>query len=290
MEERVTVRHDIERVLADPAFEVPAAPAGDQGLAWLRATVSRFVNGPSHARRRALVQDEIDRLDPAALRREARRRTDSVLDAAGGRVEVMAAIARRVPLAALGSALGIPEGRLGGVVADAIVVAPVYLSGAGDERVDAAVARLRDVLDRGGPEESAAAIAVLVQACESTAGAIGNAVVVAAGRPELRADVDALLAETLLRASPVRLMRRVSDGGEPVTLDLEAATRDARDGDPPMAFGSGVRPCPGAAPATAVAAGVLDALLPRCAPDPERVAWADLPALRLAERIELTVV
>jgi cytochrome P450 len=284
---RLTLRHDIERVLADPSFEVPAAPAGDHGVAWLRSTVSRFVNGAVHARRRAVVEAELGRLDPAALRREARLRTDAVLDAASGRIEAMASIARPVPLATLGRALGVAEEELEGVVADAIAVAPAYASGAGDDRVDAAVERLRRLLDTGGPEQCAAAIAVLVQACEATAAVIGDAIVIAARRPELRSDVDALLDETLLRASPVRLMRRVSPDGVPVTLDLEAAVLDARVGDAPLAFGSGVRPCPGAAQALALASGVLDALLPRCDCDLDSLAWADSPALRLPQRLDL---
>jgi cytochrome P450 len=288
----VTERRDIERILADPGFEVPAAPPGDRGLAWLRATVSRFVNGEAHARRRALVELEIARLDPEALRRDARVRTEAVLDAAEGRVEAMTAIARRVPLAALAHALGVPDERLDAVVGDAIAVAPAYPTGATGstgEGVDAAADRLRELLDRGDPEATAAAIAVLAQACEATAGAIGNAMFVASERPELRGDAGALLRKTLLRASPLRVMRRVSPAGEPVTLDVEAASDGAADGDPSMAFGSGVRPCPGAAQAVALVGGVLDALLPRCAVDPDGLAWADLPALRLPERLELLV-
>lgn len=285
----MSLRREVERVLADPGFEVPAAPAGDRGLAWLRAAVPRFVNGGAHARRRALVEAELGRLEPAALRSDARRRTDAALDAAAGRIEIMAEVVRPVPLAALGSALGVDEGRLPAAVADAALAAPAYASGASNPAIDAAVERLREVLDRGGREESAAAISLLVQACEATAALIGNAVVLAAGRPELRDRVDALLERTLLDASPVRLMRRTSPGGEPVTLDLEAAAADSGPGDPPLAFGSGVRPCPGSAQALALAAGVLDALLPRCAPEPLGLAWAGLPALRLPERLELAV-
>jgi cytochrome P450 len=285
----VTLRDDVERVLADPAYGVPVAPAGDRGLAWLRSAVSRFVNGAEHARRRPLVEAEIDALDPAALRREARRRAEALLDGAAGRVEAMAYIARPVPLAALGRALGIADADLDGAVADVMAVGPAYASGAGDDRVDAAVERLRRLLDRGGPEETAAAIAVPVQACEATAALIGNAVVMAAGRPDLRDDAGALLRETLLRAAPVRLMRRVSSGGDAVTLDLDAAVADAGPGDPPLTFGSGLRPCPGVPQALALAAGVLDALLPRCALAPDGVAYAELPALRLPARLELIV-
>jgi cytochrome P450 len=84
-------------------------------------------------------------------------------------------------------------------------------------------------------------------------------------------------------------MRRVSPGGEPVTLDLDAAARDSRSGDPPLTFGSGLRPCPGEAQALALAAGVLEALLPRCVCELGKVEWANLPALRRLERLDLVV-
>jgi cytochrome P450 len=279
----------VERVLADSRFEVPTVPAGDHGLAWLRSTASRFVNGDEHARRRALLEAELGRLDPEALRHQARLRTDAVLEAAGGRIEAMADVARPIPLATLGSALGIGDGQLDGAVEDAVAVGPAYLTGIADEGVDAAVDRLRRLLDRGGSEESAAAIAVLAQACEATAALIGNAFLLATERPQLRGDVDALLQEVLLLAAPVRLMRRVSPEGEPVMLDLEAAARDSRAGDPPLTFGSGLRPCPGEAQARALAAGVLEALLPRCACELRKVEWADLAALRRPERLDLLV-
>jgi cytochrome P450 len=285
----VTHRNDVERVLADPKFEVPAVAPGDQGLAWLRSAVSRFVNGPEHARRRALVEAELDRLDPAALRRDARLRTEAVLARADGRIEAMAKLARPVPLAALGSALGIGEGELDQAVADAVLVGPVYLSGAVDGDVDAAVDRLRRALVRDGSEETAAAIAVLAQACEATAALIGNAIVLASEEPHLRGDADVLLDAALRRAAPVRLMRRVSPAGEPVTLDIDAAGSEAGPGDPPMTFGSGLRPCPAPAQAIALAAGVVDAVLPRCRCEPGLVTWADLPALRQPDRLELEV-
>jgi cytochrome P450 len=288
-EKRVTLRAEVEGVLADSRFEVPTAAAGDHGLAWLRSTASRFVNGAEHARRRALLEAELGRLDPEALRREARLRTVAVLDTAGGRIEAMAEVARPVPLATLGSALGIGDEQLDGAVADAIVVGAAYLPGTADEDVDAAVDRLRRLLERGGSEESAAAVAVLAQACEATAALIGNAIVLATERPELRGEVDALLQEVLLRAAPVRLMRRVSQQGEPVTLDIETAVRDSRPGEPPLTFGSGLRPCPGEAEAMSLAAGVVEALLPRCACDLGKVEWADLPALRLPEHLDLVV-
>lgn len=289
MEQRVTDREEIGRVLADPRYGVPAAPPGDRGLAWLRSTVSRFVNGEAHARRRAIIEGEIGRLEPSALRESARDRAAATLDAAEGRIEVMASVARPVPLAALGAGVGLGEDALDGTVADVMVVAPAYASGAADDRVDAGVERLRAALHRGSPEETAAAIAVLVQACEATAALIGSAVALLEERPELRGDVDALVAETARRLPPVRLMRRVSEAGDAVTLDVETASRGLGPGDGTLTFGSGVRPCPAGEHALALAAGVLDALLPRCALVPGGLAWADLPAIRLPARLEVTV-
>ena len=59
-----------------PAYTVPdPGPAGPYGtMAWLRATVSRFANGETHARRRALVEALLADLDPADLRDAAARR------------------------------------------------------------------------------------------------------------------------------------------------------------------------------------------------------------------------
>src|SRR2546429_6157975 len=179
MQRRVTARDQVESVLADRRFGVPAAPAGDRGLAWLRSAVCRFANGEEHARRRAMVGAELDGLDPETLRREARERAGAALEPARGRIEIMGTVARPVPLAALGRGLGLDGERLGQAVVDAIAVGPGYLSGTGDAGVDAAVERLRALLDRGSPDRTAAAIAVLAQAGEATAAPVGNALVLA---------------------------------------------------------------------------------------------------------------
>jgi len=291
----VTTADEIERILADPGYEVPAAPPGVAGLAWLRAAVSRFVDGEPHARRRALVVAELAALGPEALRRDARSRTEAALDRAAGRIDVMAAVARRVPLAALASGLGVGANKLDAAVTDAVIVGPAYLSGDGGAEVDTAVERLRALFARAradGPvtasaepaEASAAAIAVLAQACEATAALIGNALVLAAGARNPRRSVEALVDETLRRASPIRVMTRVSPQGERVLLDLDAAVADR-----PLAFGGGRRQCPGDAHALALAAGVLEPLLVRCeivSAPPPLVAH---PVLRLPQRVEAIV-
>ncbi|HEV3001373.1 MAG TPA: hypothetical protein VGW75_11590 [Solirubrobacteraceae bacterium] len=286
---RATSRAEIERILSDPSYEVPGVPEAPAGLGWLRATASRFVDGERHARRRALVEAELAALDPDALRSDARARTEAALSEAGERVDVMAAVARSVPLATLAAALGIGDAELGPAVADARLAGGAYLTGEGDAAVDAAVERLRAALPRSGPEASAAAIAVLAQACEATAALIGNAFALAAREGGRADDVDGLLAQTLRRSSPIRVMKRVSPAGETVVLDLDAAGRASRAQDRPLAFGSGARPCPGEEQARAIAAGVLEPLLRRCEPAGGAVPFDDDPAVRRPARLEAVV-
>jgi cytochrome P450 len=289
MDRVLITRGEIERVLADPSFQVVSVPSAGSGLAWLRSTVCRFTNGEVHARRRALVEAELDRLVPAALCADARRRTDLVLDGAGGHLEVMGQVARAVPLAVLCSALGMTADQLDGAVADATLVGRGYLTGEQDAQVDAAVERLVERLGRGRSEDSAAALAVLAQACEATAALIGNALVLCAERPELRGDVEGLLAQTLSSAAPLRLMRRVSPDGQALVLDLEAASRNGAPGGRPLTFGSGLRPCPGEREALALAGGVIEALLSRPVGVEEGVTYVDSPAFLLPDRILVTV-
>ncbi len=100
----------VEAVLASDAFAVPEAPPGDTGMAWFRASVSRFANGADHARRRARAVAELAALSPPGLRRSAEARTeDALAAAAGGSLDLMP-LARRVPVAALAAELGAREG------------------------------------------------------------------------------------------------------------------------------------------------------------------------------------
>jgi hypothetical protein len=82
MARTITGRHEIEQVLADPGFEVAPVPPGADGLAWLRASVSRFVNGTEHADRRERVEAELRALDPAELRSASHDRARRSLEAA----------------------------------------------------------------------------------------------------------------------------------------------------------------------------------------------------------------
>jgi cytochrome P450 len=293
-----TVRRDadIRAVLADPRFTVaPPGPGGPPGtVAWLRASVSRFATGAQHARRRALAESELRRLDPDALRTIARELAGAQLAGRGrgrpGRpAGVLSALARLVPPAALATALGAPGPMR--VSAAVSTVAAAYFPGAGlrqEQRADRATAWLLTALRPAGPADAAgvdlavARITLLVQACEATAALIGAALDLLAEAPAgAGGPTQALLAEALRRRPPVRAIRRVAgervaaepagggdvQPGDRVTCDVEAAARDpaAAGGAAAasLAFGAGIRPCPGPAHALALAAGVIDAVRER---------------------------
>lgn len=284
-EHTATGAADVEAVLASDAFAVVGAPPGAGGMAWLRSGVSRFANGPDHARRRGIALAELARLAPSRLRRAAEARTEAALEtAAGGTFDLMP-LARSVPVATLAAELGAPEG----AAEDVRAIAAVYAPGSADDpAADAAVGRLVAALGDG--ETGAARIALLVQACDATAALIGNAAAAALhdGEP---LPVDELVEETVRCDPPVRTTRRVctapataggslAEPGDTVVLDLGAAG---------LAFGAGPRPCPGRAQALALAAGVLGPVLRRCALAPGELRWADSPNLHVLERLDLRV-
>ncbi|WP_051762868.1 cytochrome P450 [Microbispora rosea] len=260
LERRLTRHADVRAVLADPRFLVPAAPAAQPGtgMAWLRGAVSRFSNGAEHACRRARAEGLLDALDPVRLRREAREQAGAEL-AGGSRVDVMARIARRVPVGVLATRLGVPEDRREEVVAAVTAMAAAYhlppAPGAASAG-DAAVAVLADALGEGEglePGLLAAVAGALVQACDATAGLIGNTLAVVARLPadlSVRWPVEALLAETLRWDPPVRLTRRVAaedataggvtvPAGAVLVLDLAAANRDPEVFPDPHRFDPG---------------------------------------------------
>jgi cytochrome P450 len=278
----VTRHAEVRAVLADPRFAVPPVPAdgGAVGAAWLRAQVARFSTGPVHERRRAQAVAELDHISPATLHRSAAERAAAVLsDAAGRPADLMAEAARTVPVGVLAEALGVTA-----PVTDAVaLVAKGYHPGTdAGPAADEAVAYLVDVCGGRPDEATAARIGLLVQACDATAGLIGNAVL-AMHRLRIRGPVHAILAETLRHDPPVRTIRRVSvvpsrigridvAAGSLVLLDLAAANRDPAVFSDPDSFdparpeqdrhltlGAGLRPCPGRDHAFAIAAGVLEA-------------------------------
>jgi cytochrome P450 len=229
---------DVREILSDPRYVVvPAAPSGPVGtMAWLRASVSRFCSGADHARRRALVEAELARLDPAELRARARHARPTCL---------------------LAEALGVAAPELVAVLAAVETISPFYLEGAPDgerARADVAVATLVQALGPD-PETAVPRIAILVQAHTATESLIRNALALAREHP---LPVDELLERTLRERPPVPGTRRVAPDGRVVTLDFAEANRD---GGPPVTFGWGPRACPGAEHALALAAGAVEAAL-----------------------------
>jgi len=111
--------------------------------------------------------------------------------------------------------------------------------------VDALVAVLGGDYD----EQTAAVIAILVQAHDPTAG------LVARTRARGAADLDG----TLRDDPPVPFLWRVGPDAALVRVDVRAANQD---GGPPLTFGAGPRPCPGRDHALAIAAGILQAAHP----------------------------
>ncbi|MFD5437465.1 hypothetical protein ACFWJ4_35615 [Kitasatospora sp. NPDC127067] len=271
---------DVTAALADPALvpppagpAVPGAPGAAPGtVAWLRSAVARFSSGEPHARRRALVLADLERLDPDRLR---------VAAAAGFESDVRLRVVR-VLAAELG--LADPEA----VARDVAAVSRAYFADASDDPVaadpaadpaaDAAVARLLPVVgdwdDAAGDrdEETAAnRIGLLVQACDATAALVEGA----------RRHEDGLAG--VLRADPpVRTMRRLAaratevggvavPAGTRVLLDIAAAQSGAPEGVV-LTFGAPPRSCPGRSQALVIAEGILYG-----ASDPADTGAPDMP-------------
>lgn len=255
---------EVVAALADPAL-VPIAPTesasaapGSMGTAaWLRAHVARFAHGPQHARRRALIEAELARIDPEALRASAAQPDSQGLDPRG----------RAACLLAQALGLADPER----IAADVGIVAAVYFGGDGPDS-DAAVARLVEAFTQrqgrpSDPEEIANSIGILVQAYEATGSLVEHAAAHLAGNIEAF-EADSVVRETLRYDPPLTAMRRVAvhatrvagveiGEGDRITLEIARANRDPDAGDA-LTFGSEPRRCPGSAHALALAAGILE--------------------------------
>ncbi|WP_232236710.1 cytochrome P450 [Micromonospora globosa] len=291
----VTRYADVVSVLTDPRCVVPPAEqAPEGGLAWLRASVSRFSPPDRHAARRAVGVAALDALDPRELRVAVERLTGRILDRAatgdngGDRVDVTGDLARRVPLVVLAERLGLADPAA--AVAEVTAVAAAYHPGAEPaavRRADRAVAALLAMSPPAPAEVTANRLGLLVQAADATAGLIVAAVRYGLAAPD-GLGTDALLAEVLRLDPPVRVTRRVaadplSLGGQPVRagerllLRFDAANRDpaafpepdrfrASRANAALTFGAGPRGCPGQRHALALAAGVVGVLRRRCRP------------------------
>ncbi|MGW0659915.1 cytochrome P450 [Streptodolium elevatio] len=196
----VTGHAAVRAALADPRLAVPpvgpatAADREHRTTAWLRAEAARFADGEPHTRRRALLADCLAGIAPDALGAAARTTTAAILGRRAEPVDVMAELARRVPVRVVAAALGAGKSDLDSLVAAILSIAPAYQPGAPDHamcRADEGVARAATILGPGtGPspdpgdgagddERTANLVAVLVQTCDATVGLIGNTAVAA---------------------------------------------------------------------------------------------------------------
>ncbi|MFI0446270.1 hypothetical protein [Actinomadura sp. 6N118] len=241
---------DITAVLSDDRYAVPPVPghAARGTLQWLRQNVCRFSEGEDHDRRLAIVTKELAQMDPAALRQGAYERATTILKTSPQ--DPVAAVARPVPTAVLGRALGVTD--LDALIKAVPIAAAVYLTGTDQpQTADRAVSTLVDLLSPGSDEESANRLAILMQSCEATATLITKAAT------RTFVDSESIITDTLRFDPPVPALRRLDPNGTLVTLDIKTANLE---GFPHLTFGAGRRPCPGADHAVQLAAGVLDAL------------------------------
>ncbi len=267
---QVTTHAAARATFADPNLTVPpvtVAPAHEAttGMAWLRATVARFSSGPTHTRRRTLTIDQLSTIDIPTLRGSAHARTTEILAPHGtDPVDLMPTVARTLPTELVAAALNLPA-----TPAAVAAIARAYPTGAADPAADAAV---HSLITATADETIAARIGLLAQTYDATAGLIGNAAFIML-RDELGDPAEAILAETLRHTPPVRATKRVTPNGDPIDINLDAANRDPSvfpapdEFDPTRAnrddhldFGFGPHSCPGRHIATAIAAGVLDAI------------------------------
>jgi cytochrome P450 len=285
--EPVTSATEVRAILADPAYVVPPArpvPPTETGtLAWLRAHVARFCEGEVHDQRRELVEGELAALDPAKLRATALELTSNELTDLddGGSTDAMT-LAKRIPVAVLAAELGLAPDTLPTVVDAVLASASGYPNpDAAGPNADAGVQLLASAFESAGSgpaddELVANRIGLLEQACDATAGLIGNALIAAFAQAE-EASTDEILASVVTDDPPVRRTRRVAPDGALITLDITSCT-----------FGGGRRPCPGADQALALAAGVLDAILPSCELADQPISYLPSANLRLPAQVMIT--
>jgi cytochrome P450 len=250
---------DVDEILGSDSWRVVPPSVADPRVQALLAKTARFSEGREHLERRAAAQALMP--PPARARETARLLTGHAIADAGRFLDAMP-VARQVPVAALATCLGIPQdasdrvaslvGRLCDASAPSLLPRP-SADGLGEVADElAAIAAVA----RGSAGAGAAAVGLLFQARDATAGLVGLAL--------LRADdhdvPERTVEETLRRDAPVQATtrRRAGTGDPPALAWVVLATGDATLDIAPT-FGRGRHACPGHAVAAALAAGVLDA-------------------------------
>jgi len=250
---------DVEEILGSDAWLAVPPRAADPLAQALLARTARFSEGREHRERRAAAQALMP--PPAAARETARLLTGQAIAGAGPFLDAMP-VARHVPVAALAGCLGIPEDACGRVAAlvgrlcDAC--APSLLPGRPGDGLGEVAGELAAVsaVACGSPGAGEAAVGLMFQARDATAGLVGSALLRAGDHETSQRAVE----EALRRDAPVQATTRARAGtGDPPALAwVVLATGGATAGTAPT-FGRGRHACPGHAVAAALACGVLDA-------------------------------
>ena len=272
----VVVRvEDVAAALTSSKLSVSPPFAASGAAARLQARMARFSDDENHSHARthlAAVLPEV-----RGLREASHRRTLALLPTAAATMDAMA-LARTVPVSVLGEALGIGAGDITRAVtltgrlcrALAAGLSTLTSTGAGDRTASELLDLLRATRTRSDGDDIVAAVSVLVQAYDATAAFIGAAVLVHSQRVDAGIGVETTLERTLRQDAPVQCTRRwatdnvelggiIVPAGAVVWIFLAAAEEGAPKR--PSTFGAGPHSCPGSAQATAIARGMLTALV-----------------------------
>jgi len=264
--------------------DASVTPPGTTGL---RAAMARFSDGADHRRRRAVAERRLAAIDPACLRTRAGELAAVIL-APADPVDLMAMVARPVPLTALAEALGATDAPAAAAAARrlALALAPPEGWPASDPlRPAADLARLLGLPADAHGDDVANSVALCFQATDAIAGLIGLTVL--AARDDAGAAVDGVLADggPVVRTSrrarrDLHLPSGTVPAGHEIVVPLAAAG---------LPFGAGPHRCPGAEHARALACGVVEAVLTSGRrPAPREITYEARVNLRIPARLVLT--
>jgi len=254
--------------LRDPALRVrPRAepvPSALQGTptGTLFGGLMRMNDGPPHDEAKARIAPLLSRLDDSALVPAPPLQPAALNDALF-----------EAPLALLAAALDVPRDERASLVAAVRRVVAGWSLIASDAQRSAAHAAAADLLAMF--DGDANRVGLFTQACEASAGLVGNTLVALqreAGllerwrtEPALRVSI---CTEVARHDAPIQNTRRFADDGRCVLVLLASANRDEavfaepdrfdpRRGDPGFAFGADRHACPGRTLALRIAAALV---------------------------------